>query len=241
MSLPTDPLDRLLAQVDYDLNLFFKPLRDEIDRELAKPKPNISALERRIAARLAVLCGTTKEEFPASPLGRYTQATLSAARDLHGYGSEVSLTEDRQGDTTARRIFIGASNLRAMLVANLRRFAGAKAGKVNKEAVRQWFSEFVTVAGASNAIGKGGDHGLYQIRRTMVTEVAREAGVGLRVAAIVQRRNVAWTLSPSHTGRDTCDRNATANLHGLGPGVYPPAAVPPHPEHPFCNCRLEMR
>jgi hypothetical protein len=48
-----------------------------------------------------------------------------------------------------------------------------------------------------------------------------------------------WTLSGRHAGLpsspDSCDICAAADLHGFGPGLYFPAALPPL-QHPFCLC-----
>lgn len=41
-----------------------------------------------------------------------------------------------------------------------------------------------------------------------------------------------FNLSPSHPRPDECDTHARANLHGLGPGVYPDRASNPWPAHP---------
>lgn len=235
-----DPLDRLLAIVDSDLRAMFAGLGEEIDRELAKPKPNISALERRIAARLAVLYGTSPEETAASPMGRYAQGVLAAARGLSGTVTVPSITEDRDGSTTARRLWNSATSLRAMLVANLRHFATAKPGRFSKGEVRRWFREFLTPEGAADSLGMGGDHGLHEVRRTIGTEARREFGVGVRVAALMASGAVRWTVAADHTHRDNCDANARANRFGLGAGVYPPGDVPRFPDHPFCKCRLEV-
>lgn len=46
--------------------------------------------------------------------------------------------------------------------------------------------------------------------------------------------SIAWRLSPdrgSNRGPDICDEYATADAHGLGPGIFPVNAVPP-PPHP---------
>lgn len=42
---------------------------------------------------------------------------------------------------------------------------------------------------------------------------------------------VKFTLSPAHPRIDICDLYARANLHGLGPGVYPRGSHP-YPAHP---------
>ena len=44
-----------------------------------------------------------------------------------------------------------------------------------------------------------------------------------------------WTLSPRHPRGDECDLFAGQDLHGLGPGGYPPDEVPETP-HPSCLC-----
>ena len=44
-----------------------------------------------------------------------------------------------------------------------------------------------------------------------------------------------WALSPGHKLPDVCDLLANQNLHGLGPGGYPPDALPNTP-HPSCTC-----
>lgn len=53
-------------------------------------------------------------------------------------------------------------------------------------------------------------------------------------------RAVRWRLSPDRGtgGPDECDVLATADLYGLGPGVYPLNAVPTTP-HPYDRCERE--
>jgi hypothetical protein len=52
-------------------------------------------------------------------------------------------------------------------------------------------------------------------------------------------KGIKWNLSGSHNINDICDELATADV-GLGPGVYPPNAVPMggQPAHPQCMCYL---
>jgi hypothetical protein len=52
-------------------------------------------------------------------------------------------------------------------------------------------------------------------------------------------KGIKWNLSGSHNINDICDELATADV-GLGPGVYPPNAVPfnGQPAHPQCMCNL---
>lgn len=53
-------------------------------------------------------------------------------------------------------------------------------------------------------------------------------------------KGIKWNLSGSHPKKDICDDLATADLYGLGYGVYLPDKVPynGHPVHPHCLCYL---
>lgn len=69
--------------------------------------------------------------------------------------------------------------------------------------------------------------------RVLRTEVNR-AFTESFVAASLEHPEVAavkFNLSPLHPRTDICDLYAHANLHGLGPGVYPQGAHP-YPAHP---------
>jgi len=52
-------------------------------------------------------------------------------------------------------------------------------------------------------------------------------------------KGIKWNLSGSHNIEDICDELANTDV-GLGPGVYPPNAVPfnGQPAHPQCMCNL---
>ena len=47
-----------------------------------------------------------------------------------------------------------------------------------------------------------------------------------------------WTLGTRHPHYDICDFHATADLYGMGAGVYPKESCPALPAHPHCLCRL---
>lgn len=51
-------------------------------------------------------------------------------------------------------------------------------------------------------------------------------------------KGIKWNLSRSHTGEHDCEceKFATQDLYGLGPGVYPPGKIPI--SHPNCMCYL---
>jgi hypothetical protein len=65
------------------------------------------------------------------------------------------------------------------------------------------------------------------------TETIRAHGLAHRAAAEADPDvvGVRFTLSPRHPAPDICDMHARANLHGLGPGVYPTDRSP-WPAHP---------
>lgn len=238
----TDPLTTLLAQVDKDLDALFAPLRSDIDRYLAEAKPNVTALERRINGRLGSMFGFREADFPDSPLGRYFQGALAAAHaTATGTKTLIPLDRQNQGGTVTERAWAGARNLRDMLVANIKHFSGLKAsGPTTKDDVRGWFTSFLTTQGSGKALGTNGDHGLYQLRRLLHTEATREYGIGIRAVALTKGQAVRWRVSAFHVDQDQCDTNATQDLHGLGPGVYPANVVPRFPNHPHCKCRLEV-
>lgn len=74
---------------------------------------------------------------------------------------------------------------------------------------------------------------LYNAQRVIRTETNR-AYTHSYVASVTQHPDVIgmkFTLSPRHPKPDICDMYAAANLHGLGPGVYPPDNTP-YPAHP---------
>lgn len=81
---------------------------------------------------------------------------------------------------------------------------------------------------------------LYAAHRVVRTEMNR-AYVESNVASLAQHPDVIgirYLLSPLHPKTDICDMYAAANLYGLGPGVYPPDAVP-YPAHPQTLCTIE--
>lgn len=47
---------------------------------------------------------------------------------------------------------------------------------------------------------------------------------------------IKYTLSTRHPEYDICDFHTSANLYGMGPGVYPKNKKPPHTFHPHCLC-----
>lgn len=69
--------------------------------------------------------------------------------------------------------------------------------------------------------------------RLFRTEIGRAQGISMHAAADAHPDVIGlrFMLSPNHPKFDICDLHASANLFGLGPGVYPPDKSP-FPAHP---------
>ncbi|MBU1692283.1 MAG: hypothetical protein KJ958_05450 [Gammaproteobacteria bacterium] len=95
----------------------------------------------------------------------------------------------------------------------------ANAGKVGKE--------------AAGALFAGNGSPLDNAMRLFRTEINRAHGTAYLKGAEAHPDCVGtrFLISPSHPQHDICDLHASANLHGLGPGVYPPGKTP-WPAHP---------
>jgi hypothetical protein len=106
-----------------------------------------------------------------------------------------------------------------------RAFQGASAGELRRQ-VRS------LMTGAADPInGKGV---VYQAERVFRTEINRAHGEAYMGAAFETdgAKGVRFMLSPNHRRRDVCDLHASADLYGLGPGVYPTREACPWPAHP---------
>ncbi|MTD32395.1 hypothetical protein [Paludibacterium denitrificans] len=104
-------------------------------------------------------------------------------------------------------------------------YNGAKAGQLGRR-VRS------LMTGAADPVnGKGV---VYRAERLFRTEINRAHGESYLSAAFQTDGvvGVRFMLSPRHRLRDICDTHATADLYGLGPGVYPNRASCPWPAHP---------
>jgi len=99
-----------------------------------------------------------------------------------------------------------------------------KANNANPEQLSKLLGkEFMT--GAMNPLA--------QAKRVFRTEINRAHGEAFKASAFVDPDVVGtkFTLSPNHRKKDICDLHASANLHGLGTGVYP-VGKSPWPAHP---------
>jgi hypothetical protein len=80
--------------------------------------------------------------------------------------------------------------------------------------------------------------GSFPARRLIRSEISRaHAQSTLATAARTPfSTGVKWNLSARHPRADECDRHASADDYGLGPGVYPPDRFPQMPSHPMDLC-----
>lgn len=103
----------------------------------------------------------------------------------------------------------------------------ANAGKIGKAA-----------ADALTGTGSPMDNAM----RLMRTEINRAHGEAYIKGALDRPDavGVRFLLSPSHPQPDQCDLHATANLYGLGPGVYPSREKCPWPAHPNTLSYVEV-
>lgn len=97
-------------------------------------------------------------------------------------------------------------------------------------ALRQSIRDVMT--GAADPVTGGGV--LYQAERLFRTELIRAHGEAYMGMAFGTEgvRGVRFMLSPRHPKPDICDTHASADLYGLGAGVYPNRESCPWPAHP---------
>lgn len=81
----------------------------------------------------------------------------------------------------------------------------------------------------------------YNAERIVRTEDARAYNQAFHAENLQDEDVVGFrsVLSSAHVVRDICDWWATANLYGMGPGVFPKEDGPDMPHHPNCMCSLE--
>lgn len=78
--------------------------------------------------------------------------------------------------------------------------------------------------------------------RLFRTEINRAHGEAYIESALSHpdAAGIRYKLSPSHPRPDICDLHSTANLYGLGPGVYPTREKCPWPAHPNILSYVEI-
>lgn len=95
---------------------------------------------------------------------------------------------------------------------------------------------------AGGALFTGEGNPMDNALRLFRTEINRAHGEAYIKGALEHpdAAGVRFLLSPSHPKPDICDFHSRANLHGLGPGVYPSRAKCPWPAHPNTLSYVEV-
>lgn len=95
---------------------------------------------------------------------------------------------------------------------------------------------------AQNALLRDEGNARHNALRVMRTELNRAHGEAYMMGAEEHPDVIGFrfVLSPRHPRRDICDMHASANLHGLGPGVYPSREATPWPAHPNTLSYVEV-
>lgn len=95
---------------------------------------------------------------------------------------------------------------------------------------------------AAGALLTGSGTPLDNAMRLFRTEINRAHGEAYIKGAFEHpdAAGVRFLLSPAHPEHDICDLHASANLHGLGTGVYPNRETCPWPAHPNTLSYVEV-
>lgn len=142
--------------------------------------------------------------------------------DRHARDSVTNAIEQAviqgQGATQAAREFLLRGQ--AVPVDIQDKIASASAGKIAKE--------------TRDALMTGNGSPMDNAMRLMRTEINRAHGEAYIKGAMSHQdaAGVRFVLSPGHPRHDICDLHASANLYGLGAGVYPNRGSCPWPAHP---------
>jgi hypothetical protein len=80
----------------------------------------------------------------------------------------------------------------------------------------------------------------YNAERIARTEMAGAYGDSFFTENLNDPDAMGWRaeLSDAHHAYDICDFHTSANLYGMGSGVYPVGKGPAFPFHPHCTCVL---
>lgn len=97
-------------------------------------------------------------------------------------------------------------------------------------------------AAVSDSLMTGDNSPMANAMRVFRTEINRAHGEAYIKGALghPDAAGVRFLLSPGHPKPDICDLHANANLHGLGPGVYPSREKCPWPAHPNTLSYVEV-
>ena len=146
------------------------------------------------------------------------------ARDVVINAIEMAVIEGHGAVQAARELLMRGQSVPMELADKMKAAEGARIGK--------------TVASVLTGTGSPMDNAM----RLMRTEINRAHGEAYIAGALdhPDTAGVRFLLSPAHPEPDICDLHATANLYGLGPGVYPSREKCPWPAHPNTLSYVEI-
>jgi hypothetical protein len=245
-----DVAARIRAQAGNDDNIALQ----ELQSLLAQVNARLGALAQ---ARDAALDAGMAE---AARLGtRPVQAALGAAASMRINEQAVRFVQSfiaEDGLQLSDRIWRLDRHAREAVTGAIERAVIQGHGAV--QAAREFLARGEAVPGdvaakmnAANAgrIGKAAGEALTgagspmdNAMRLFRTELNRAHGEAYIEGALShpEAAGVRFLLSPAHPEHDICDLHATANLHGLGPGVYPSREACPWPAHPNTLSYVEV-
>ena len=182
--------------------------------------------------------------------GRVTRAADEAARFVQSFtaGDDGLTLSDRlwRLDKNARES-VGAAVEEAVIKGHSASKAaqdfmarGAPVPEDLQRQIREADAGRVGRAAGGKLMQEGGAY--HHAKRVFRTEMNRAHGEAYMAGGEEVEDFAGWRflLSPRHPRPDECDMHARANLHGLGPGVYPDRDRCPWPAHPNTLSYVEI-
>lgn len=147
------------------------------------------------------------------------------ARDAVTNTIEMSVIQGHGATQAAREFLMRGEQVPLEVQSKLQ---AANAAKIGKE--------------AAGALLTGNGNPMDNAMRLFRTELNRAHGEAYIKGALdhPDAAGVRFKLSPAHPKPDICDLHASANLYGLGPGVYPNRGACPWPAHPNTLSYVEV-
>lgn len=211
-------------------------LRQASEHLTALENARNTLLEAGLAS--AAMVGAT----PFAGTGSFTRISKEAVRFVHAFIAADGLQlSDRlwRIDLGAREAVSraiqsavvqghGASQAVKEFLANGEAAPADLAGKVGDANARR------VAVKVGEALLTGEGNARANLLRVFRTELNRAHGEAYAAGALLAPGFVGFKflLSPGHPRADICDLHASANLYGLGPGVYPDRERLPWPAHP---------
>lgn len=215
--VPLTALDRLRYQLDQELR------RLAVERNQLLAGGLEQAAELGSGPFVAALTGDELTRINFKAVEFVKQFTANDGLQLSDRLWRVDQTaKQRIGDAIEFAIIRGDDAFRA---------AQRMAGEIDRDAIAA--ASPAKLGGNIRDLMVGRGSALYQAQRVARTELNRAHGTAYMAGAESTPGCVGtrFLLSPRHPEPDICDMHATANLFGLGKGVYPPGQNP-WPAHP---------